>query len=88
MRELQHLLNCLNAVTCKHRHGQPISKRRLDDLSNAQVDYEQAVQPGPMVPLRLVEEIAKAIDMCPYFEPGDYTRVYTAIRAAREGVGK
>jgi hypothetical protein len=41
-RALQHLLNCLNAVTAKHRHGQPISKRRLDDLSNAQVEYEEA----------------------------------------------
>lgn len=39
---LQHLLNCLNAVTAKHRHGQPVSKRRMDDLCNAQLDYEEA----------------------------------------------
>lgn len=42
-RELRHLLNKVNAVTAPHRHGNPVSKRKLDDLANAQVEYEQAV---------------------------------------------
>lgn len=41
-RALRHLLNKVNAVTAPHRHGQPISKRRLDDLANAQLEYEEA----------------------------------------------
>lgn len=44
-RELRHLLNKVNAVTAPHRHGNPVSKRKLDDLANAQVEYEQAL-PG------------------------------------------
>ena len=39
---LNHLLNKVNAVTAPHRHGQPVSKRRLDDLANAQLEYEEA----------------------------------------------
>lgn len=42
-RELKHLLNLVNAVTAPHRHGQPVSKRRLDDLANAQVEYEESL---------------------------------------------
>lgn len=45
-RALRHLLNIVNAVTAPHRHGQPASKRRLDDLANAQLEYEEAERYG------------------------------------------
>lgn len=41
---IQHLLNTVNAVTAPHRHGQFVSKRRLDNLANAQIDYESIVR--------------------------------------------
>lgn len=43
-RALQHLLNKVNAVTAPHRHGQSVSKRRLDDLANAQLKYEESIR--------------------------------------------
>lgn len=41
-KELRHLLNKLNKVTACHRHGREIPESYLDDLCNAQVDYEQS----------------------------------------------
>jgi hypothetical protein len=38
---LQHLMNKLNKVTSCHRHGREIPANYLDDLSNAQVEYEE-----------------------------------------------
>lgn len=40
--ELQHLLNKVTKVTSCHRHGRAISNKYLDELSNAQVEYEQS----------------------------------------------
>ena len=34
------LLNMVNAVTAKHRHGQAINYRHFDNLSNRQLDVE------------------------------------------------
>jgi len=44
MKELERLLWKVNYVTSCHRHGTPISKKRMDDLCNAQIDYEEAVR--------------------------------------------
>lgn len=44
MNELQHLLNKVNKVTAYHRHGNKIPLSALDDLSNAQIEYEKAIQ--------------------------------------------
>ena len=44
MKELQHLLNKLNKVTAYHRHGHKIPVSALDNLSNAQIEYEKAIQ--------------------------------------------
>lgn len=41
-KELVHLLNKLNKVTSCHRHGRDIPEQYLDDLCNAQVEYEQS----------------------------------------------
>lgn len=37
----------VNKVTSPHRHGQKISKRALDDLSNAQIDIEASLTQIP-----------------------------------------
>lgn len=42
MKELNHLLNKVNKVTAYHRHGNPISPKALDELSNAQIEYENS----------------------------------------------
>ncbi len=39
MDALQHLLNKVNRVTSNHRHGNPVTKRDLDALANAQIEY-------------------------------------------------
>lgn len=44
MKELQHLLNKLNKVTAYHRHGHRMPSSALDDLANAQIEYEKAIQ--------------------------------------------
>lgn len=41
-RSLKHLMNLVNKVTSYHRHGNPMPRKLLDDLSNAQIEYEQA----------------------------------------------
>jgi len=41
-KALRHLLNKLNKVTAYHRHGNPVPDHIMDDLANAQLDYEQA----------------------------------------------
>lgn len=43
-KELRHLLNKVNRVTSCHRHGREVSQRDLDDLANAQVEYELVEQ--------------------------------------------
>ena len=40
---LEKLLMKINPVTCAHRHGTPICKRKLDDLCNLQIDIEQEI---------------------------------------------
>jgi len=40
-RKVESLLNKVNAVTCKHRHGQPLAKKHLDNLSNRQLEFEE-----------------------------------------------
>ena len=42
IKELKHLLNKINKVTSCHRHGRPIPEKYLDELSNAQIEYEKA----------------------------------------------
>lgn len=42
MEQLQHLLNKVNKVTAYHRHGNKIPKSALDELSNAQIEYEKS----------------------------------------------
>lgn len=39
--QLDHLLNKINRVTAYHRHGQKVSKKDLDALSNAQIEFEE-----------------------------------------------
>ena len=43
-KELKHLLNKVNRVTSNHRHGRAVTEQALDDLANAQIDYEQSVK--------------------------------------------
>lgn len=47
-RELKEMLNQLivhvNAVTALHRHGVEITKRRLDELSNFQLEAEKVAR--------------------------------------------
>jgi hypothetical protein len=38
--KIELFLAHVNKVTCPHRHGQKISKRDLDALSNDQIDME------------------------------------------------
>lgn len=41
------LLLCkINKVTVNHRHGIPISKKSLDNLSNFQIEYENFINQG------------------------------------------
>lgn len=40
---LRSLLNKVNRVTSAHRHGQPIRKKDLDDLSNRQIAVERKI---------------------------------------------
>lgn len=54
MNELQHLLNKLNKVTAYHRHGNKIPPSALDDLANAQIEYEKAIQ----VEAKVMQKIA------------------------------
>ena len=41
--QLRCILNKVNRVTSAHRHGQCISKKDLDALSNRQIDVEAAL---------------------------------------------
>jgi len=41
-KELKHLLNKINKVTSCHRHGRPIPEKYLDELADAQIEYERA----------------------------------------------
>lgn len=38
---MRSLLNKVNTVTALHRHGHPVRKIALDDLSNRQIDVER-----------------------------------------------
>ena len=42
MKEIQHLLNKINKVTAYHRHGNKIPTKALDELSNAQIEFEKS----------------------------------------------
>lgn len=41
---IQCMLNKINRVTCPHRHGNKVSKESLDNLSNAQLDFEKFLE--------------------------------------------
>ena len=43
-RQTKKLLNKVNKVTAYHRHGNPIPSRVLDDLVNAQLDFEESLK--------------------------------------------
>lgn len=43
-RALVRLMNKVNKVTSYHRHGRVIPEQALDDLSNAQLDFEEAMR--------------------------------------------
>jgi hypothetical protein len=42
--QLDRLLSVVNAVTCPHRHGQPIRPKDLTRLCNRQLDVEEALR--------------------------------------------
>jgi hypothetical protein len=42
--QLDSLLNKVNAVTCPYRHGQKVTDRVLTELSNRQLDVEEALR--------------------------------------------
>ena len=42
--QLQRLINKVNRVTSAHRHGQSVSSKDLDALSNRQIDVEAVIQ--------------------------------------------
>jgi len=44
MDYLQHLLNKVNRVTANHRHGNPVTKKDLDALSMAQIEYNESCE--------------------------------------------
>ena len=43
-KQLDRLLCVVNAVTCPHRHGQPIRDKDLIRLSNRQIEVEEALR--------------------------------------------
>ena len=43
-KELDRLINKVNKVTSNHRHGNLVSDKMLNDLANAQLDYETEFQ--------------------------------------------
>ena len=43
-KQLQRLLNKVNAVTCPYRHGQKVTDRVLTELSNRQLEVEEALR--------------------------------------------
>lgn len=43
-RQMQSLMNKVNRVTAYHRHGNVVSKKSLDELSNRQLDVEKAIK--------------------------------------------
>lgn len=43
-REFQRMLNKVNVVTAFHRHGNEIPERALTELSNRQVEVEEALR--------------------------------------------
>ena len=43
-RMVKELILYVNPVTAYHRHGNEIPKRRLDELSNKQIDIEHALR--------------------------------------------
>lgn len=45
--ECNQFLAPVNGVTAPHRHGNPISQRALDRLSNAQIDFEKFIEKRP-----------------------------------------
>lgn len=42
--QLDRLLSVVNAVTCPHRHGQPIRPKDLTRLTNRQIEVEEALR--------------------------------------------
>jgi hypothetical protein len=43
-KQLDSLLCVVNAVTCPHRHGQPVRPKDLTRLANRQLDVEEALR--------------------------------------------
>jgi len=91
--EANRINNKINGVTAFHRHGNPIPKRKLDDLANAQLEFEAALDailarggerqlgvPAKVVPLALVEDIKRIWDTTPYG-----SSVHAAINRAIDG---
>ena len=42
--QLDKLLCVVNAVTCPHRHGQPVRPKDLTRLANRQIEVEEALR--------------------------------------------
>ncbi len=42
--QLDRLLCVVNAVTCPHRHGQPVRPKDLTRLANRQIEVEEALR--------------------------------------------
>jgi hypothetical protein len=63
----------VNKVTSPHRHGQAVSKRVLDDLSNAQIEMEAALKTAesqsenptnmPIDQISAIEDYNKAVEL-------------------------
>jgi hypothetical protein len=61
--QLDHLLNKINRVTAYHRHGQKVSKKDLDDLSNAQIEFEEVYKQVSVEPeVKPANDVVKIID--------------------------
>ena len=49
MAEIDRFMCKVNAVTAPHRHGNTVSKHRLDELSDGQLEVESAMSSAPKV---------------------------------------
>lgn len=80
MDELQHLLNKVNKVTAYHRHGNKIPLSALDDLSNAQIEYEKAIQ----VEAKVMQENLRALEQLTAKQALKIDKLKTQLKIAED----
>lgn len=86
MKQLQHLLNKVNRVTAYHRHGNQIPKSALDELSNAQIEYEKSFPVDKPVMVNFAEEIDKMLkNIEEYFETPNYKNNVVEYKSYYDG---